>query len=66
MISLTIKECSAGLTTEITCVGRKKENQVKNLTSHFGKAQKSNTNVLNKPFRKDAGALLNTSFNRVT
>lgn len=33
----------------------------KNLTSHFGEAQKSNTNVLNKAFWKDAGTLLNTS-----
>lgn len=33
----------------------------KNLTSHFGEAQKSNTNVLNNAFRKDAGTLLNTS-----
>lgn len=35
---LTIKECSAGLAIEVTCVGKKKEKSDKNLTSHFGKA----------------------------
>lgn len=55
------KECSAGLATEITCVGKKKKKSDKNLTSRFGKGQKSNTNLLNKAFSKDAGTLLNTS-----
>lgn len=37
----------------------------KNLTSHFGEARKSNTNVLNKAFRKDAGTLLHTSLQQI-
>lgn len=48
MIShLTTKECSAVLAIEITCVGKEKRKSDKKLTPDFGKAQQSNTNVLN-------------------
>lgn len=48
-----MKVCSAGLTIETTCVGRKKIIQrLKYLTCC--KAQNSNAKILNKAFRKDA------------
>lgn len=40
---------------------QEKRKSDKKLTPDFGKAQQSNTYVLNKAFRKDAGTLLNTS-----